>query len=408
MPEDRPDLQERTSLRTVILLLLFTLFLGLLVKLPCASGDWSDGRPYRRFCYTDIVPLYRQEGLAAGRFPYLSAPNEYPVGTGVVMGLAARLVDTDADFFLLNVAVLALAAAATTVLLYRMVGRKALYFALAPTLLLYGFLNWDLLAVALATAGTYAYLSRRDVAAGVLLGLGAAAKVYPALLLLPFVLGRVGERRSKDGMRMTAAAAGAWLAANLPFAILGFRNWGLFFRFNSSRGVEWSTLWFAACHRLGGSLGCGRIGLLNLTSVALLALGLWVNWRLKGASTPGFERWTFGLPLLVVLLLTTKVYSPQYSLWLLPWFALVLPDLRLFLAFEAADVAVFFTEFSWLGRHTGFGGLPVGALEIAALARAVVLVAILAAYLRRSSPEVSLERRGTALVASGPPGPPPA
>ena len=46
-------------------------------------------------------------------------------------------------------------------------------------------------------------------------------------------------------------------------------------------------------------------------------------------------------------LLTNKVYSPQYGLWLLPWFALVFPDLRIFLAFEATEVAVFITRFSF-------------------------------------------------------------
>jgi uncharacterized membrane protein len=386
---------------------LVTLFLGLLLKLHCASGNWSDGRPYRTFCYTDIVPLYSSEGLAAGRFPYLDAPNEYPVGIGVVMGLTARLVHTDADFFLLNVALLAVAAVVITGLLYRMVGTKALYFAVAPTVALYAFHNWDLLAVAFATAGTYAFLSRRDVGAGVLLGLGAAVKFYPALLLAPFLLERMREGRGRSGVRMTAVAAGAWLAVNLPFAILAFRNWSLFFRFNASRGVEWSTLWLIACHRIGGQLGCTRIPILNLAALGLLALGVWLNWRFKVLSTPDFPRWTFGLPLLIVFLLTTKVYSPQYSLWLLPWFALVLPDLRLFLAFEAADIAVFFTEFSWLGRYTGFGGLPLGAVEIAALVRAAVLVAILVGYLRRSSPDVAAsDEEGVATAAEGSSQPP--
>src|SRR5204862_148460 len=142
---------------------------GLFSKAPCASGDWSDGRPYRRFCYTDIVPLYRAEHLAEGRFPYLQAPNEYPVGTGLIMALAAAPVTTNSDFFLTNSALLSLAALATALLLFRMTGAWALTFALAPTVLLYGFLNWDLVPVALATAATAAYLRRRDTEAGLLL-----------------------------------------------------------------------------------------------------------------------------------------------------------------------------------------------------------------------------------------------
>ena len=74
---------------------------------------------------------------------------------------------------------------------------------------------------------------------------------------------------------------------------------------------------------------------------------------LKRAAIPDFPRWTLGFPLLVLFLLTNKVYSPQYGLWLLPWFALALPGLRRFVAFEIADVAVFVTRFWFFGAFTG-------------------------------------------------------
>ena len=44
-------------------------------------------------------------------------------------------------------------AALVAVCLYVMNGSRALYFALAPTLVIYGTMNWDLLAVAFATLG---------------------------------------------------------------------------------------------------------------------------------------------------------------------------------------------------------------------------------------------------------------
>ena len=34
-----------------------TLILGSALKGPCANGSWGDGRQYRLFCYSDIVPL---------------------------------------------------------------------------------------------------------------------------------------------------------------------------------------------------------------------------------------------------------------------------------------------------------------------------------------------------------------
>ncbi len=68
-------------------------------------------------------------------------------------------------------------------------------------------------------------------------------------------------------------------------------------------------------------------------------------------------------------------------------FALALPDLRLFAAFEAADFAVFVTRFSWFGRYTGVGGLPIGAFEVAVLIRAAILVWCLVAWVRRREVE---------------------
>jgi hypothetical protein len=97
-------------------------------------------------------------------------------------------------------------------------------------------------------------------------------------------------------------------------------------------------------------------------------------------------RWTLGFPILVLFLLSNKVYSPQYSLWLLPWFALALPDLRLFAAFEAADVAVFVTRFWWFAELSGFDGTPLGAFELAVLVRALILVACVVAWVRRREP----------------------
>ena len=156
-----------------------------------------------------------------------------------------------------------------TLLLYLLVGARALYFALAPTLLIYGFMNWDLVAVALATAGTFAYLRRRDVWSGVFLGLGAAAKLYPALLLVPFVAGRFREREPDRGIYLAWASIGTWLTVNAPFAIASPQGWWEFFRFNSARSADWDSLWFLGCHRLTGNLYCLHTRAINVASVLI-------------------------------------------------------------------------------------------------------------------------------------------
>ncbi len=130
----------------------------------------------------------------------------------------------------------------------------------------------------------------------------------------------------------------------------------------------------------------------NVLSVALLVgLVSWV-WMAKRRREPEFPRWQLVFPILVLFLLLGKVYSPQFSLWLLPWLVLVLPGPRRFLAFEAADLAVFLTRFSFFGDLTGIGGLPQWVFETAVLIRAGVLLWCVVAWVREPSRRLPGER----------------
>jgi len=410
-PEARPPRGARPlGLGLVLVVLGGALILGAAAKAPCASGIW-DGQQYRVLCYTDIVPLLSTEQLAGGRLPFLqpcvetgSNCDEYPVLTMYTMRMAGWVSDTDfRTFFAANAALMWLCAGVVTVALYAVVGTRALWFVLSPTLLVYGLVNWDLLAVALATAAVPALLLRRDVLAGVLLGLGASAKFYPAMLVVPFIAQRLQDREPDRAIRLGWAAAGSWLVVNLPFFIASPSSWFTFFRFNTERCADFDSLWAISWRAWNGG-SCPWTGLVNVASsvtfVALFAL----TWFLKARRWPDFPRWTLIFPLVVAFLLTNKVYSPQYGLWLVPLFALALPDLRAFVAFSVADVGVFLTRFWWFGTLGG-EALPspvasslraVGVdepavtqvhFETAVVIRAVVLVACLALWVRRE-PEV--------------------
>jgi uncharacterized membrane protein len=383
------------SLLVVLLCLLGTLALGAAAKSPCASGDWGDGRQYRRFCYSDIVPLLNTEQLAAGRLPFLqpcvqttNQCDEYPVLTMYFMRAAAWIGgNTPGSFFTGNVLLLWLCAAAIATWLY-MLGGHPLRFVLAPTLLIYGFMNWDLLAVAFATAALLAFSRKRDVLAGVLLGLGAGAKFYPLLLAIPLVADRLHDREPDSAIRIGWATAGSWVVVNLPFALASPTSWWTFFRFNSERPADWDSLWYIGCKHVHMSAICGNASRINVLSLALFLASLAFVWRLKAGREPDFSRWALGFPLLVLFLLSNKVYSPQYGLWLLPWFALGMVDLRAFIAFESIDVMVFFTRFSFFGRTSGYGGLPFGVFEIAIVLRTIVLIWCLAQWVRRRTREL--------------------
>jgi uncharacterized membrane protein len=369
--------------------------LGTAAKVPCASGDWADGRQYDLLCYTDLIPLMTTEQLANGRLPFLDAfaPNpaarcdEYPVLTMYFMRVAGWVSDTNyARFFGANVALLWGCAIVVALCLYLLVGMRALYLALAPTLFVYGVVNWDLFAVALATAATLAFFRRRDTLAGLLLGLGAAAKFYPAMLLVPFIAQRLQDREPDRAITLGWATGGSWVAVNLPFAIAAPNAWLTFFRFNSERCADFDSLWSIGWRYLDHDPGaaCARTGFINAASLAsFLALTV-IVWAAKERRMPGFPRWTLVFPVVTLFLLTNKVYSPQYGLWLLPLFALALPDLRVFIAFSIADLAVFVTRFWWFGELGGTRGWPPQwVFELMVVLRAAVLVWCLLAWIRR-------------------------
>jgi uncharacterized membrane protein len=377
--------EDRGSLAVVLAATLFTLAVGYLIKAPCLDGRTWDGGEYRRVCYSDVAALYgstdRDRGLADARLPYLEARNEYPALTALAMWGTALPSSSFVSFFNWTAAFMTVCALAVAWALHRLVGSRALLFALSPTLALFGFVNWDLLAVALATLATLAFLRGRNLEAGALLGLGTAAKLYPALFVPTFAASRLRDGRRGDAWRIGIAALVAWVAFNLPFAAAAPGRWSEFYRFSSDRPPDWDTAWFALQHHLGLELSAP---LVNLLAGLLFALAVVVLWGWVTRVRPGFPPWTFGFPLLVAFLLSSKVFSPQFGLWLLPWFALTLPDLRLFALFEAAQIAIFVTRFQWFVSFLDVGdGLPFWAFEIAVAARAAILIACLVLWVRR-------------------------
>ena len=386
------------SLALVLTCTLGTMLLGTALKSRCADGDWSDGRQYELLCYSDIVPLLGTEQLGGGRLPFLQrcveVPgqncDEYPVLTMYFMRTAGWFSgDSYAGFYFVNAALLLACAVITAVCLYVMVRGRALYFALAPTLLIYGTMNWDLFAVALATAALLAFFRRRDGWAGVLLGLGAAAKFYPAMLVVPLIAQRFRDREpdrgDPPGLDDRGHLARGEPAVRDRLAVgAGSSSSG-----STRPGSQTSTA--SGTSRAGGSI-CVSRSARSTSSRRCCSSGRSSRY---GRSRPGATRASragrLGLPLVVLFLLTNKVYSPQYGLWLLPWFALALPDLRAFVAFSVADVAVFVTRFSWFGEMQGLGGASQGPFEVAVLVRTLVLLWCLVAWIRREPEPIVIE-----------------
>ena len=80
--------------------------------------------------------------------------------------------------------------------------------------------------------------------AGVLIGLGAAAKLYPLLFLGPMlVLGIRTGRAAAPWPAPRRLAVVTWLLVNLPVLVLFPRGWSEFFRLNTRRGDDMDSLY---------------------------------------------------------------------------------------------------------------------------------------------------------------------
>lgn len=377
------------------------LAIGIGLATLIANVAWKAARQepvaaqYLDWGYTDIVPLFHVHGLDVGAVPYLDSAVEYPVLTGLQLWLAGQPAAGGTSFLWWTAALLAIALVATVWLLGREVGwQRALVVAAAPTLLVSAAVNWDLPSLALATAGLVAHRRGRDGWSGVWLGLGTAAKLWPGLALLAIVPAAWAMRGRRAGLVAAGAALGAWLAVNLPVMVAAFGGWARFLELNRDRGVDWDPLW-AVVRRTG--VWHPSDGMVDVASAALFVVGAAVIVVVTARRVEP-ARWHHAvLPIVAWFLLVNKVWSPQFSLWLLPLLALTFPGWRWVLAFGIADLAVTLTRFRYLAgfvpdEATQAGAWPAAWFDTALVVRALILVVMVwVAWHRTTMPTATAE-----------------
>jgi uncharacterized membrane protein len=376
--------------------------LGFLNKAACRSGDWNIYlKQFQAHCYTDIYPLYFQEQLSAGKVPYTGHPVEYPVLIGAVMQAVAWFVRPITDqgvrgreFYDVTVLLLTLCAIAGTLATAYLAGRSrrwtALGVALAPGLIFASFINWDLIAMALVAAGMAAWAARRTILAGVLLGLAVATKFYPVLFFGPLLLLCVRAGRMRAFWTTTAAAAVAWLAVNLPVAFAAPSGWARFYTLSKNRPADWGSVWYFFETEHWPFVGSLTGGSLNLFSAAAFAAGCVVIGALifTAPRRPRVPQVFFLV--LAVFLLSNKVWSPQYVIWLVPLVVLARPRLWAYAVWQVAEVTYFFAIWAYLitiATGTGLvpvaeGGISAGVYFAALLARFAAVLILIALVVR--------------------------
>jgi uncharacterized membrane protein len=426
------------SLALVVLVALcgITLLLGFLNKDRCTGPQFNemgrtvpdyDKRSKQDVCYSDIQFLWIGRDIDRHVFPYVDGKLtddgqpvggvvEYPVLTGLIIWASALLANTDAQFLLLSAIVLAPFGLVTAWLLGKMSRWRALLWAIGPPLVLYAFHNWELPVVLCAVAAVYVVhrgwgrrgadrpLLARATASAVLLGLGFAFKVYPAIFVLPLMLyvltgGRGGRefggRRVLDwlgAVRVGAVALGTAVLVNVPFALAGFEGLKASFIFQLQRKADITTnsIWFWGLRPYSDPDNEPVQELIGVLSPTLMVLSFLIacaiGWRryLKEGTYPWVA---VSAAMLCGFLLLHKVHSPQYTLWLVPMFVLLRIRWGWILAYFLADLAMGIGIFRWYfeifyGKHGGiYDGLAAQAVMVGVWGRAALLVGLFYVFL---------------------------
>jgi uncharacterized membrane protein len=427
-----------TPMRVILALACLVFAFNWVQKSPCRDGAWAENMQYTKACYTDVLALYFAEGLNEGKVPYLDHPVEYPVLTGAFMGIIGLPVHALGQsewvndsllpglaevglaeggplneaklFYDLNALALGLFGLLAVWTVVRMRPKRpwdGAMVALAPAVFVTASVNWDLLAVGLCMLAILAWSRRALAWAGVLFGLAAAAKFFPLFILGPLFVLCWRRKRLPEFTITLSTAILTWLAVNVPVYVLARESWLRFFELNTERPVDWGTFWYIGANFPTGD---GKVGLpvfttlaqsanipdLNLVSQAAFALAC-VGIAALIVFAPRPPR-VGAVAFLVVaaFLLTNKVWSQQFVLWLVPLAVLARPRWTAFLAWQAAELAYFFGFYQILLRAAGGKSLmPDKWFALIGLARWVAVAVLCGIVVREIlHPEYDVVRAG--------------
>ena len=208
-----------------------------------------------------------------------------------------------------------------------------LYVVAAPTMLIYGFYNWDLIMVAFAFLAVVAFKLKRIAICGLLLGLSAATKVY-SLVFVPILLTDIHSWRERGFLALGCIAG--WVLPNFPFMLLNFDGWFGTWIYYRNWGFEdtWLLLLSPTDHY---NLFVKAFGFFLLALVLL---------RITFSSKPGATLNERLLYAALTWLLFSYISTPQMVLFVLPLFALNRIGYGAFYTSEISNALIILTWFT--------------------------------------------------------------
>ncbi len=243
--------------------------------------------------------------------------------------------------------------------------------------------RYDLFPALLTLFSLRAVQTQRPGWGGVFVGLGIAAKLYPIVLLPVYLLFYAAQARRRDAARLLGGAVLAVTLSFLPLLRVPPLALLSFVKYHQMRGLEIGSLGagLITTARVFGLARAGIVfnyGAFHLVSPAAgfilkmlpvvfaICLG-GVLWRARtDFACASATRQGIPLPLLarflaaalLAFILTNKVFSPQYLIWLLP-FAPLLPrrERDLFAAATVLTITIFPMLFNSQLSLDAFGAL---------------------------------------------------
>lgn len=350
--------------------------------------------------------LFYQYGSAivAGQVPYRDVFVEYPPFALVFFTLPRVVGESFRWYYVAYQVQVVIADLAIVAMLYAAREREtppwrvlaaytALLLAVGPIVLQ----QYDIFPAALTLAAVVCHARRRNIAAWTFLALGTMTKVYPALLGPVFLM--LDDTPLVPRVRRAAVTFLVTCVVVLsPLLVIAPASLGRMLAFHSERGIHldsvYATLAFAA-----RTVGLTFVGItlsyrsVNITgpaadvlvrlSTPLLAAALLASYVVVFRRTSGTDAAatrdvrvlaTSSTLVLLAGLVTSKVLSPQYLIWVLPLLPLVVRPYRrlVWAVFAAAGLA---TYYIYPLRYSDLLALAPSAIAAQA-ARNLLLVAL--------------------------------
>jgi uncharacterized membrane protein len=372
------------KIRTLVVLVIFASLLSFAKSSHCQNTGWATPDQYIHACYSDLPALYGSRGLDKNQWPYASQDNsvEYPVITAMVMYGTSFVANSPASYFNVNIFFLILLLIATALLVRKIRPEFAYLVPVAPAMIASLYINWDLWAIATMMLAIYWFDRKQYLHSALIMGVSISTKFLPVFLLIPiaFILWR--DAKVRELVKYVAVVALTWIAINAPFALTTPTGWWRFYKLNLERGADWGSIWLAL-QQLGVSLTN-----LNYLSILLLLIALTtvaiLLFELK--YTPTLASVAFIV--LASVMLASKVYSPQYVLWLTPLAVIALTnkkDLHAFWVWQATEVIYHVAIWQHLASVTGAKyGLAAASFAILTLVRIGGTIYLMVVLARRA------------------------